>query len=60
MTAGRRSSLLFMYLGDHHIKNLLINTGIYNLDKTIEEKSVFDSRKRIENARVNINFLDSF
>jgi len=37
---GRRSFLSFMYLGNHHIQNikkLLINTGIYVLDKAIDE-----------------------
>jgi hypothetical protein len=48
---GRRSSLSFMYLGDHHIqniKNLLINTGIYNLDKAIEARPQTEEKRCIE------------
>ena len=58
---GRRSSLSFMYLGDHHIqniKNLLINTGIYNLDKTIEDKPdpEFKAKRCIEiNFSIDLN-----
>jgi hypothetical protein len=48
---GRRSSLSFMYLGDHHIqniKNLLVNTGIYNLDKAIEARPQSGQKRCIE------------
>ena len=48
---GRRSFLSFMYLGDHHIQNikkLLINTGIYNLDKAIETTPQTEEKRCIE------------
>ena len=48
---GRRSFLSFMYLGDHHIQNikkLLINTGIYNLDKAIDENPDSKYKRCIE------------
>ena len=51
---GRRSFLSFMYLGDHHIQNikkLLINTGIYNLDKAIEARP-----QTVQKRCIEINF----
>jgi hypothetical protein len=51
---GRRPFLSFMYLGNHHIQNikkLLINTGIYNLDKAIDENP-----DRMYKRCIEINF----
>ena len=51
---GRRSFLSFMYLGVHHIQNikkLLINTGIYNLDKAIEARP-----QTVQKRCIEINF----
>jgi len=56
---GRRSYLSFMYLGDHHIQNikkLLINTGIYNLDKAIEARPQTEEKRCIEiNFSIDLN-----
>jgi hypothetical protein len=43
-----------MYLGVHHIQNikkLLINTGIYNLDKAIEARP-----QTVQKRCIEINF----
>jgi hypothetical protein len=56
---GRRSFLSFMYLGDHHIQNikkLLINTGIYKLDKAIEARPQTEEKRCIEiNFSIDLN-----